>query len=1132
LIAQRRRRESREPPALAAHGSAIECESRGPLQYETDRARFLGRGQALREALAITDPRTLSNSVGTVLDPVLSLRRRIRIQPGAQARLLFWTAAAADRDCLLATANAYTTLGAALAVRAAALERAVAARAAFGLDPAQASIAQRLAGLCLYRGERTAHPPGAAAGGDPAPEPHGGPPALWACGLSGDRPIVLARARRASDLAAALRLERLRHYLEWLRCPLDVVHLTEETDLDEHFRGALAAAQPASDATTPARVLASASLSSASRSMLWGAASLVLETPADLEAALRTPRSDPVPLRPEHRPAAVAQTPGEPLRPRPSLEFFNGIGGFAAGGHEYFIVLDAGERTPAPWVNVLTNGDFGTLVSADGIGSSWAVNARENQITPWGNDCVTNAPSEVVYLADESRGELWSTTPLPVPDANASYRVRHGWGFTRYEHASRGIEIEQTQFVPLDAPLKLTRLKLTNPGEAARTLTLTYYLDWVLGAQRQKTAPFIVTERDGNGALLARNAWSMGFESQVAFMDLGIPADADAPEPAAAAHPAITRASGDRREFLGPHGSLAAPAALFGTGLSNRVGAGLDPCGALQRRLVLAPGQTIEVRLILGRAASRDEARALLTRWRVEDFDAALKRVTDFWDATLGAVQVKTPDRAMDLLLNGWLLYQTVSSRLWGRTGFYQTSGAWGYRDQLQDVMAVCGVLPTLAREHILRAAGRQFMEGDVQHWWLPVSGAGVRTRVADDRIWLPYVLVHYLRTTGDTAILDEPVPYLRGASLEPAQLDAFYVPETAGQGSLYEHCVRALDTSLALGSHGLPLFGSGDWNDGMNRVGVGGRGESVWLGWFLHATLLQFAEIAAARGDQERAGRWRKHAFTLKQAIEREAWDGDWYRRGYYDDGTPLGSVTNEECRIDSIAQSWAVISGAADPERAQRAMAAVNAELVSRSDGLIHLFTPPFDRSSHDPGYVMAYPPGLRENGGQYTHAALWTALAFALQGDGDRAHELFSLLNPINHSSTRAAIHRYRVEPYVVCADIYSAPGHVGRGGWTWYTGSAGWMYRTGLEGILGLHRLDGRLRVSPCIPRAWNGFEITVKHGASRYHLVIENPNRVNRGIVRAALDEREIPSDPCDIELRDDGSYHFVRITLG
>jgi cyclic beta-1,2-glucan synthetase len=724
-----------------------------------------------------------------------------------------------------------------------------------------------------------------------------------------------------------------------------------------------------------------------------------------------------------------------------------------------------------------------------------------------------------MYLRDDESGDLWSPTPLPIRQADHTYVVRHGMGYSRFEHSSHGISLDLLQFVPVEGSIKIARLKIVNRSERVRRLSATHYLEWVIGNQRSKTATFIVTELEAKtSALLARNPWNGEYASRVAFMDMA---------------GSQQSATADRAEFVGRHGSLAEPAALLSSAsLSNRVGGGFDPCGALQSKLQLQPGEQTELVFLLGDAASREEAVALIERYRAADLDRVLKDVTDSWDRTLNVVQVTTPDRSMDLLLNGWLLYQTLVCRVWGRTAFYQSSGAYGFRDQLQDVMALCVSNPAIAREHIIRAAGRQFEAGDVQHWWLPTSGQGVRTRVSDDRIWLPFVVAHYLEVTQNLAVLDEQVSYLAGEPMAADAHEIFSAPGPAVGESLFDHCVRALDSSLEIGSHGLPLFGTGDWNDGMNRVGAAGRGESVWLAWFLHTTLIRFSAVAEIRGVGEPASRWRKHAFALQRAIEREAWDGDWYRRGYFDDGTPLGSVSSDECRIDSIAQSWAVISGAGDPERARRAMASVNAQLVNRSDGLVLLFTPAFDRTAKDPGYIKAYPPGIRENGGQYTHAAMWSVLAFALSGDGDRAAELFSLINPINHASTRTGIHRYKVEPYVACADVYAASSHIGRGGWTWYTGSAAWMYRTALEAILGFNVRGDRLAIGPCIPRYWSGFEIAYRYGRTSYRLTIGNPHGVSRGIVSASLDGAPLPPVPCEIPLTDDGEPHLVEITLG
>jgi cyclic beta-1,2-glucan synthetase len=619
--------------------------------------------------------------------------------------------------------------------------------------------------------------------------------------------------------------------------------------------------------------------------------------------------------------------------------------------------------------------------------------------------------------------------------------------------------------------------------------------------------------------MFARNPWNAVFGSRVAFADLG---------------GRQTAWTADRREFLGRHGTPDSPAALVGEGpLSKRAGAGLDPCCALQTPLQLEPEVTTEIVFFLGETATAEYAQSLLARYRSADLDAAFNTVIDYWDDVLGTVQVKTPDRSMDIILNRWMLYQTLVCRMWARSAFYQASGAYGFRDQLQDAMALTLSRPAIAREHLLRAAGRQFTEGDVQHWWLPPSGMGVRTRISDDRIWLAYATAHYVETTGDFAILDERVPFLEGQALRPGEHEAYFQPRIADDtASLFEHCARALDLSLGVGEHGLPLIGTGDWNDGMNRVGETGKGESVWLGWFLHTTLVQFASLASVRKSQARGAKWLTHAAALQAALERQGWDGDWYRRAYFDDGTPLGSAASAECRIDSIAQSWSVISGAADPERAARAMSAVDEQLILRDPGLALLLTPPFEQTPLDPGYIKGYPPGIRENGGQYTHAATWSVIAFATLGHGDKAAELFSLLNPVNRTSTRAGVHRYKVEPYVVAADVYSVPPHAGRGGWTWYTGSAGWMYRAGLEWILGFRRQGSSLLVAPCIPKHWPRVEIVFRYHSTRYEILIENPGGVSRGVAHAELDGKTLPDVPTRIALADDGATHSVRVLLG
>ena len=1114
LLATRRPREANQAQLWMAHFCSFAGEVVGGLQFETDRARFIGRGHDVRNALSIMDARPLSNTVGTVLDPVLALRRRVRIDPGQTVCIAFWTGVGADRHQVLRLAEKLSAEAAFERLKTQAQSKADSQLRELGADRNDAQLFQEMAAPVLYSDASMRAPR------DLLDRNQFGQPTLWKYGVSGDRPLVLGVVKSETDLEVIEQLLRAQAYWRSKCLAVDLVILNAaEPNRVEVVQSSLDAAIK-NVQTREAVVLLRADkmpaehrdfLQTAARAIFGGGrGSLREQLPkrheGDLPARLRRENSGQEVST--HAPRSV-----------PALEYFNGLGGFDSEAREYVMVLDDAQWTPAPWINVIANPQFGFLASADGSGSTWSLNAQQNQITPWSNDPVSDTPAESIYIRDETSGDLWSATPLPIRERSVEYVVRHGFGYTRYEHTCHGISLTLTQFVPVEDSIKISRLKIANVSGETRQLSITHYLDWVLGNQNNRSAPFIVTAvHPQTGALLARNPWTADFQGRVAFMDM------------AGRQQSFTA---DRTEFLGRHGSLAEPAALLGPQpLANRAGGGLDPCGAMQTKIALSPGETAEIMLLLGEESSEAAAVGLIERYRSVDFDAALKSVMDFWDRTLSVIQVKTPDRSLDVLVNGWLLYQTLACRVWARTAFYQSSGAYGFRDQLQDVMALCVSAPAMTREHILRAAERQFTEGDVQHWWLPTSGQGIRNRVSDSRLWLPFVVAHYLEVTEDAAILDEQVPFLGGDPLAAGEMEKFSAPPTAESGSLFEHCVRALDSSLSIGSHGLPLFGTGDWNDGMNRVGIAGRGESVWLGWFLNATLTRFASIADARAAPVKAANWRKHAYALQQAVEREAWDGDWYRRGYYDDGTVLGSVTSDECKIDSIAQSWAVISGAGERGRAVRAMAAVNTQLVSRSDGLVKLFTPPFDHTPKDPGYIKAYPPGLRENGGQYTHAAMWTTLAFALMGDGDRAGELFSLLNPINHASTRAGIHRYKVEPYVVCADVYSAPQHVGRGGWTWYTGSAGWMYRTAVEGILGINLRGSTLLIEPCIARAWPFFEFTYKFGSSRYRITVKNPRRVSRGIIQATLDGKSLSGTPCAIKLVDDGRYHYGEITLG
>jgi cyclic beta-1,2-glucan synthetase len=1123
LLATRRPRSPSEPPIWVAHLSVAEGESVGDVQYETDRGRFLTRNRNARNAGAVSEGWPLSNSEGAVLDPIFSLRRRVQISRGQTVTIAFWTMAAASREEIVDMVDRHHD--------AAAFERATTLAAThaqtqlqyLGIGGDDAHLFQLLANYLIYHnGALRTRAEVLKRGGRPAS-------VLWGAGISGDLPIAVVRVSEEEEIPFVLQMMHAHEYWRQKRLNVDLVILNERAssyaqDLQKTLEAAVHGAQLSSEDPSQGRIFllrtdllgeeGSEAVRAAARIDLNARRGSLAEQLSALVEADKNVGPPPA-LR---RPAAPA-TGSVVSSEAPGLQFFNSFGGFSADGREYVVVLNGGQKTPAPWVNVIANADFGFQVSAEGAGFCWAANSQQNQITPWSNDPVSNEPGEVLYLKDLDSGDIWSPTAEPITDPGAFYTVRHGQGYSRFEYTGRELSAELTQFVPLSDPLKITLLKIRNTSGKTRRLAVVSFAEWALGQSRAAGAPHIITELDApTGALFARNPRSADFGTRIAFADMA---------------GRQTGWTADRCEFLGRNGSYDAPALLLsGVPLSGTVGGGLDPCAVQQTEITLGPGESRQICLLLGQARDRDQARLLVQTYRAADLDGVLAAVIAFWDETLQGVQIKTPDRSMDLLTNRWLLYQTLSCRIWGRAGFYQASGAYGFRDQLQDTMALCAAQPALVREHLLRAAGRQFPEGDVQHWWLPESGKGIRTRISDDKAWLAYVAAHYIETTGDQGVLNEQLPFLEGPTLKEGEHDAFFQPTTSTDTvSLYEHCARALDASLAVGSHGLPLMGTGDWNDGMNRVGEQGKGESVWLGWFLHEALSRFIPYAEGRRDAERVARWLLHMTALKQALEDTGWDGAWYRRAYFDDGFALGSASNRECRIDSIAQSWAVISRVASPERAQRAMEAVDKYLVRTEDGLMTLFTPPFVASIHDPGYIKGYPAGIRENGGQYTHGVLWGIVAFAMLGNGSRAGELFSVINPINHARSRTAALRYRVEPYVACGDVYSMPPNVGRGGWTWYSGSAAWMYRVVIESILGLRRHGDLLTIDPSISANWPKFEATIRHFGSTYHILVENPDRFCKGVSQITVDGAASTS-LTSIALARDGKEHRVHVIMG
>jgi len=1074
ILANRRPRSLAESAPWMFHLMAVHDADSLGVSFETDRMAFIGRGGSLAAPLAMTRAGALAGGQGSVLDPVVAIRHQIALEPQQSVTIDIASGMADSRGAALALAAKYQDRHLADRVFDLAWTHSWVTLRQLNATESDAQAYSRLASSVIFANAALR------AEASVLLRNRRGQSGLWGYAISGDLPIVLLQISDAENIDLVRRMVQAHAYWRLKGLAVDLVIWNEDRGgyrqvLQDQIMGLIAAGIEAHVIDRPGGIFVrrAEQISEEDRVLLQSVArAIVSDRRGGLAeqigrrgpAEVRIPRL--VPTRDARPQAAPAEQPSR------ELILANGLGGFTPDGAEYVITTRAGETTPAPWSNVLANPGFGTVVSESGLAYTWSENAHEFRLTPWHNDPVTDASGEACFLRDEETGAFWSPAPLPRRGAG-SYVTRHGFGYSVFEHVEDGIHSEMTVYVAIDAPVKFTVLKVRNASGRARRLSATGYAEWVLGDLRPKTAMHVVTEVDAkSGALYARNAYNADFPGRVAFLDVDDPARS---------------VSGDRTEFLGRNGALGDPAAMSRTRLSGKVGAALDPCAAMQVPFDLADGQEREIVFRLGVGANAGESAALVQRFRgTGAARAALDAVRVHWKRTLGAVQVRTPDAAFDVLANGWLLYQTIACRLWARSGYYQSGGAFGFRDQLQDVMALLHTEPALARDHLLRCAGRQFTEGDVQHWWHPPSGKGVRTRCSDDYLWLPLAVARYVKATGDATVLDEQARFLEGRAVSPGDDSYYDLPRRAAESaSVYEHCVRAVERGLRYGAHGLPLMGSGDWNDGMNLVGIKGEGESVWLGFFLCTVLEQFAETARAKGDAPFAARCGVERERLRANLERHGWDGAWYRRAYFDDGTPLGSANNVECRIDSVSQSWSVLSGAGAPRRARLAMDAVENHLVRRDHSLVQLLDPPFDQTNLDPGYIRGYVPGVRENGGQYTHAAIWAAMAFAALGDRERAWEIAAMINPASRTRSPEGMSVYKVEPYVVAADIYAVEPHAGRGGWSWYTGSAGWMYRLMVESLLGLTREAGRLAFTPCLPAAWPSCTIDYRVGATTY-----------------------------------------------
>ena len=1117
ILCTRRPRSEEEKVPWMFHLMTMHEAEKGEISYETDRMKFIGRGKSIISPEAMQNSNALSGTQGSVLDPIVSIRYHINLEPEQSAKIDIVTGISETREKALSLIEKYQDRRLTNRVFELAWTHSQVVLRQINATEADAQLYGRLAGFIIYANSSLRANQGTLI------KNRRGQSGLWGYSISGDLPIVLLKIEDPANLKLVRQLVQAHTYWRLKGLAVDLVIWNEDHAgyrqlLQDQIIGLISAGMETNFMDQPGGIFVRVAeqISIEDRILIQTVARVII---TDKKGSLaeqinrRSIMEVSVPfIKPARSPNIMAP---EVAQPRNDLTYFNGLGGFTKDGREYIITTSDKIVTPAPWVNVIANKNFGTVISENGIGYTWSENAHEFRLTPWHNDPVSDAGGEVFYIRDEETGYYWSPTSLPCCGVNP-YISRHGFGYSVFEHIEDGINTELWVYIGIDASIKFSVLKIKNVSDKYRNLTVTGYVEWVLGDILHKSKMHIVTEIDSEtGAIFVRNSYNTEFPGRVAFFQTD------------EMYPSI---SCDRTEFLGRNGTLRNPVAMTRARLSGKFGAGLDPCSAIQVPLELAIGQEREIIFKLGVGRDSGDARKLVARFRGPAIArSTLEDVWQFWKETLGKIQVETPDESLNILTNGWLMYQTIACRLWARSGYYQSGGAFGFRDQLQDVMALIHTSPLLLREHILLCASRQFKEGDVQHWWHPPSGRGVRTHCSDDYLWLPYATCRYVMVTGDTGILDEKVNFLEGRPVNPEDDSYYDLPNRSEEiDSIYQHCVRAIQKGLNFGSHGLPLIGSGDWNDGMNMVGNLGKGESVWLGFFLYEVLTLFTNLAKITGDLTFFERCINEANILRSNIEKNAWDGKWYLRAWFDDGSPIGSSNSPECQIDSIAQSWSVLSGAGDANRSKMAMESLENRLVKHEDKLVQLLDPPFDKSNLNPGYIKGYVPGVRENGGQYTHAAIWATMAFAKLGDKKHAWELMTMINPINHARDPEMTAIYKVEPYVVAADVYALSPHIGRGGWTWYTGSAGWMYRLITESLLGLNLDINKLYIKPCIPPEWKSFKLHYRYRQTVYHITIIQLHHDN-GEIQVTVDGVE--QSDIGILLVDDNIEHAIEVKI-
>ncbi|GAU79536.1 GH36-type glycosyl hydrolase domain-containing protein [Fusibacter sp. 3D3] len=1120
LLAHRRPRSVEENTLWVAHMPVVDGETVGEFQYETDRVQFIGRDRTVKNPIMLERDKPLSGTVGTVLDPALSLRLQLKIEAGRSARISFVTMVADSKEGILELMEKYANLETCDASFWLAFARSEVESKYLNIKAADMELYQNMIKDILYLSPiRRMYRQMISVN-------HKGQSSLWSYGISGDQPIILVILEKTDEVEILFELLKAHEFWRLKDIKVNLVilineensytnplsELVKEIVYDNQTSGVLNHLEDVFILNTNNMAEGDVDLLSAIARLIFKgngktmSEQLMLEEPLELSPILE-PVLNLVADQPQNNLQQLSHI-------HPNLHFFNGLGGFSQAGDAYIIQLESGQTTPAPWSNVISNPKFGFMVTESGGGYTWSGNSREHKLTPWSNDSVSDQPGEIFYMRDEAL-HIWSLTPEPIRE-ETPYRIEHGFGYTEFKHNSHGIAQKLVQFVPLEDRVKINLIDLKNEGDVERNLSITYYATPVLGVEPSVTGLHLMSSQLENGTLTVENPYNQEFIDEKMYMDVSMP---------------DRTVTGDRHEFYG-HECTGSLETLRRAGLSGTVGAGYNACMAMQVNVSIPPGETLKLVYVLG--VSSGEAAVLNEAKQYLEYDVAyeaLNQVIAFWKQKLQVVQIQTPESSMNLMLNGWLLYQVISCRLWSRAAFYQSGGAFGFRDQLQDSLAIAAIWPEIAKAQILKHAQHQFREGDVLHWWHEPTNKGMRTRISDDYLWLPYVTAEYVKITGDVSILECEVPFVVDDILKEYEEERYCTPKYSEElGTLYAHCMLSLEHGLNFGEHGLPLMGTGDWNDGMNTVGNGQKGESVWLAWFLYTTLQNFMPICIQKGDFESVQRYVEICTGLVSAVEKEAWDGDWYKRAFFDNGDVLGSAQNSECKIDSLAQTWAVLSGAGNPVRVERAMHALEDYLVMKEEGLIKLLTPPFYEGDLEPGYIKGYVPGVRENGGQYTHAAAWVVAAFAKLGNGDKAHELFELINPVNHTRTNHEVSIYKVEPYVMAADVYSSYPHVGRGGWTWYTGSASWMYKVGVENILGFNKEGDNLIINPCVPKKWADFYMKYQFIDTTYEIKVLNPNHISQGVQKTSLDG--VVQKQNVIQMINDGGNHWVEIIMG